>query len=55
MPKTYQDRFFIVLNDLENSSCLSGEFENITCEFVTYSEASKTAILNRYKAFTQEV
>lgn len=35
LPQTNQERFFIVLNDLDLSS-LSGEFENISFEYVTY-------------------
>ena len=55
IPKTYQDRFFIILNDLEDHSCLSGEFENISYEYVTYPGQDQSTILNKYTAFKQEV
>ena len=54
IPKTYQDRFFILLNDLEDNSCLSGEFETISYDYVIYP-GQETTIMNKYAAFTQAI
>lgn len=54
IPQTYQNRFFIILNDFKNDPHLEGEFKHIKFQVESYPQTDLDLLMKKYKAFVAE-